>query len=136
LRSAQHPLPSEDGIRAFALHPGSIVTDLAKHLTDEDRHRFGIAPDAAGEHAPAGWSEANGGVFNAIEQRVATDVWCATSSQFDSKGAACCENMGISPISDTTGPTTRGVRPWAMDPEAGKRLWRLSQTLTGARIGG
>jgi hypothetical protein len=24
----------------------------------------------------------------------------------------------------------------AMDPEAGKRLWRLSQTLTGARIGG
>jgi hypothetical protein len=136
LRNTQHPVPFEHGIRAFTLHPGSIVTDLAKHLTDEGRHHFGIAPDAAGGHASAGWSGADDGVFNAIEQRAATDVWCATSSQFDSKGAACCENMDISPISDTTDPTARGVRLWAMDPVAGKRLWRLSQTLTGARIGG
>jgi NAD(P)-dependent dehydrogenase (short-subunit alcohol dehydrogenase family) len=136
LRNTQHPIPFEHGIRALTLHPGSIVTELAKHLTDEGRHRFGIAPNAAGGHAPAGWSGADGGVFNAIEQRTAADVWCATSSQFDSKGAACCENMDISPRSDTTDPTARGVRPWAMDPEAGKRLWRLSRTLTGARIGG
>jgi hypothetical protein len=136
LRSAQNPLPSEDGIRAFALHPGSIVTDLAKHLTDEDRQRFGIAPDAADGHVPPGRSAAEGGVFNTNEQGAATAVWCATSSQFEGNGAVYCEDADISPMSDTTDPTARGVRPWEMDPEAAKRLSRLSETLTGARSGG
>jgi NAD(P)-dependent dehydrogenase (short-subunit alcohol dehydrogenase family) len=136
LRSAQHPPPSEDGIRAFALHPGSIVTDLAKHLTDEDRQRFGTASDAADGHVPPGRSAAEGGVFYTNEQGAATAVRCATSSQFDGKGAIYCEDVDISPMSDTTDPTARSVRPWAMDPEAAERLSRLSETLTRARIGG
>ena len=135
MRNTQHPVPFEHGIRAFTLHPGSIVTDLAKHLTDEDRRRFGIAPDAADEHVPPGRSAAEGGVFNSKQQGAAAAVGCATSSQFDGKGAIYCEDVDISPMSDTTDPTARSVRPWAMDPEAAERLSRLSETLTGARIG-
>jgi len=41
----------------------------------------------------------------------------------------------ISPVSETTDPTARGVRLWAVDADAAKKLWRLSETLTVARIG-
>jgi len=38
-------------------------------------------------------------------------------------------------ISETTDPTARGVRPSAVDADAAQKLTRLSETLTGARIG-
>ena len=38
-------------------------------------------------------------------------------------------------IPETSDPTARGVRPWAVDADAAEKLWRLSETLTGARIG-
>jgi NAD(P)-dependent dehydrogenase (short-subunit alcohol dehydrogenase family) len=32
----------DHGIRAFAVHPGGILTDLGRYLTDEDFKAFGI----------------------------------------------------------------------------------------------
>jgi hypothetical protein len=39
------------------------------------------------------------------------------------------------PNAETSDPTARGVRLWAVDADAAEKLWRLSETLTGARIG-
>jgi hypothetical protein len=39
------------------------------------------------------------------------------------------------PNAETSDPTARGVRPWAVDADAAEKLWCLSETLTGARIG-
>ena len=39
------------------------------------------------------------------------------------------------PNAETSDPTAGGVRPWAVDADAAEKLWRLSETLTGARIG-
>jgi hypothetical protein len=39
------------------------------------------------------------------------------------------------PNAETSNPTARGVRPWAVDADAAEKLSRLSETLTGARIG-
>jgi hypothetical protein len=39
----------------------------------------------------------------------------------------------ISPVSETTDPTARGVRPSALDADAAQK--RLSEALAGARIG-
>jgi hypothetical protein len=39
------------------------------------------------------------------------------------------------PSAETSDPTARGVRPWAVDADAAEKLWPLSETLTGARIG-
>jgi hypothetical protein len=33
-----------------------------------------------------------------------------------------------------TGGSTRGVRPWARDPEVAEGLWRVSEECTGARF--
>ena len=41
----------------------------------------------------------------------------------------------ISPVSETTDPTARGVRPSAVDADAAQKLTRLSETVTSARIG-
>jgi hypothetical protein len=41
----------------------------------------------------------------------------------------------IPPVSETTDPTGRGVRPSAVDADAAQKLTRLSETLTGTRIG-
>ena len=39
------------------------------------------------------------------------------------------------PNAETSDPTARGVRRWAVDADAAEKQWRLSETLTGARIG-
>ena len=39
------------------------------------------------------------------------------------------------PNAEISDPTTRGVRLWAVDADAAEKLWRPSETLTGARIG-
>ena len=57
------------GIRAFAVHPGAIMTDLQRSLPLE-------------EQVAMGWITADGVVspiFKSIEQGAATTVWAATS---------------------------------------------------------
>ena len=39
------------------------------------------------------------------------------------------------PNAETSDPTERRVRSCVVDADAAEKLWRLSETLTGARIG-
>jgi NAD(P)-dependent dehydrogenase (short-subunit alcohol dehydrogenase family) len=57
----------ELGVRAFAVHPGAIVTDLMRSLSPEEAKS---TLEMASKH-PAG--------FKNVEQGAATSVWCATS---------------------------------------------------------
>jgi NAD(P)-dependent dehydrogenase (short-subunit alcohol dehydrogenase family) len=124
-----------DAIRAFALHPGSIVTALARHLTVQDLQQFGLSGGVPYGFVPRGRSAAEGGVFKTIEQGAATIVWCAASRQLDGMGGVYCEDSDISPISDTADPALPGVRPWAVDRRAADELWRLSEHITGLAAG-
>jgi NAD(P)-dependent dehydrogenase (short-subunit alcohol dehydrogenase family) len=119
------------GVRAFSVHPGSIVTDLARDLTDDDLRAFGITRDVPQGHIPAGRSASEGGDFKSIEQGAATAVWCATSSQLDGMGGVYCEDVDIATSVPADDPGQAGVRPWAVDPALAERLWQLSETLTG-----
>ena len=112
------------GIRAFAVHPGAIMTDLQRSLALE-------------EQVAMGWITADGVVnpiFKSIEQGAATTVWAATSPQLAGRGGLYCEDCDVArevPAEDK-GPA--GVRPWAVDHDAAERLWALSEQLTGARL--
>ncbi|HJV38634.1 MAG TPA: oxidoreductase [Geothrix sp.] len=124
------------GVRAFAVHPGVILTDLGQHMTDEDRQAFGLtAADGPGT-VPAGRSVAEGGDFKTTQQGAATSVWCATSPQLDGRGGVYCQDCDVAPILPPGTPGTVGVRPHAIDPEAAERLWALSERLTGVRFEG
>lgn len=115
-----------DGIRAFSLHPGTVLGPLARHLSEAEIDAFDVR-------------DAGGAAINAPErdlktaaQGAATAVWCATSGQLDGMGGVYCEDCDVAPIEDAG---RFGVRPWAADADAAERLWRLSEALTGVGIG-
>jgi NAD(P)-dependent dehydrogenase (short-subunit alcohol dehydrogenase family) len=81
------------GVRAFSLHPGSIVgTGLSKYLSPEVLRAAGLV-DQAGNPII---DPANN--LKTVEQGAATSVWCATSPRLDGMGGVYCQNCDIAPL--------------------------------------
>ncbi len=107
------------GVRAFSVHPGAIVTDLMRSMSEEERR-------AAVEAARA--------VLKNAEQGAATSLWCATSRQLEGMGGVYCEDVDIAESAPADSPELRGVRPWASDPQLAERLWTKSEEWTGVTL--
>lgn len=114
-------LGARAGVRAFAVHPGVILTELARHV-----------PRA--EQIAAGWVDADGNPndpnMKTPAQGAATLVWAATAPRLAHLGGVYCEDCDIASHT-SAGPLTSGVYEHATDPEEAARLWRLSAELTG-----
>lgn len=108
----------DSGIRAFAVHPGVIFTDLARHLTPEDFKGF----ESGEKRGPL--------TIKSMESGAATEVWAATAPELAGKGGLYLEDCGIAEQVDA-GVQTHGYLAYAQDAEAAERLWRLSERLTG-----
>ena len=111
------------GVRAFAVHPGGILTPLQRHLPVEEMRALG-------------WIDADGtpdARFKTPEQGAATSVWAATSTLLDSAGGVYCEDCDVAAPTEVGSATARqrGVDAHAVDPVAAARLWDLSVELTG-----
>lgn len=117
------------GVRAFSVHPGGIVTDLIRHMSQAQIDASEII-DKTGK--PIIDPENN---KKTPQQGAATSVWCATSPQLDGMGGVYCQDCDIAPaLSSDDSKEMRGVRPRATDRVAAGRLWQLSEQLTGAAI--
>jgi NAD(P)-dependent dehydrogenase (short-subunit alcohol dehydrogenase family) len=115
-------LGSERGVRAFAVHPGGIMTPLQRHLSQE-------------EMRAAGWFDDEGNVvvdFKTPEQGAATSVWAATSPRLDGMGGVYCADCDIADVVERIEPGGGGVMAHAIDGDEAARLWELSAQLTGA----
>ncbi|MHB9857324.1 SDR family NAD(P)-dependent oxidoreductase [Streptomyces sp. YIM S03343] len=115
-------LARDRGVRAFALHPGAILTPLQRHLPKE-------------EMIERGWIDENGNPLNpegfkTPEQGAATQVWAATSPQLDGLGGVYLEDCDIAEPAPP-GQDRVGVKDYAIAPEQAARLWALSAELTG-----
>lgn len=121
------------GVRAFSLHPGAILTDLIRHLDDDDFKAFGMTRQTDGGIVLGPESQRR---FKNVAQGAATSVWCATSPDLAGMGGVYCEDCDIAEAvpADYTGMA--GVSPWACDPALAERLWALSEALTGSRFPG
>ncbi|WP_020673307.1 SDR family NAD(P)-dependent oxidoreductase [Amycolatopsis nigrescens] len=108
------------GVRAFALHPGSILTKLGRHLDRQELIDLG-ALDESGDPM---------GHVKTPEQGAATQVWAATSSRLDGMGGVYCEDCDVAELAVADG-LRAGVRDYAIDPAQAARLWTLSAELTG-----
>jgi NAD(P)-dependent dehydrogenase (short-subunit alcohol dehydrogenase family) len=108
------------GVRAFAVHPGGIMTPLQRHLGTD-------------EMVEMGWIDKDGNPlhpsFKTPDAGAATQTWCATSPQLADQGGVYCEDCDIAVLAD--GDSTVGVRQHAIDPDDAARLWTLSAELTG-----
>ncbi|MER5393087.1 oxidoreductase [Saccharopolyspora sp. NPDC002686] len=118
-------LGRSDGVRAFALHPGPILTELQRDLTRAEQIEFG-------------WIDADGNVvgrgFKTPGQGAATGLWAATSPKLTDRGGLYCEDCDIAPLADPAGTMDEGgVRAHALDRESADRLWQISTDLTGVR---
>lgn len=114
------------GVRAFSVHPGSILTDLARHLSDDELRGMG-ALDEAGNRIPAGRTNH----MKTVQQGAATSVWCAVSPLLDGKGGVYCEDADIAPVAESGDSHQPGVQDWAIDPGNALTLWELSEAMTG-----
>lgn len=110
------------GLRAFAVHPGAIHTELGRHLSKDDfKAMMGRAPQAKPLQ------------FKQVSQGAATSVWAATAPELDGKGGLYCEDCGLAElIQDQAG--TGGVMPYAYDREAAKQLLALSVKWSGEKL--
>lgn len=124
------------GVRAFAVHPGAIVTDLVRHMSQDDLRARG-ALDENGNPVV----DPDKGMKN-VPQGAATSVWAATSPRLDGIGGVYGEDADISPLMDEAEtPADRpahypGVRSWAVDPVKAGQLWGLSVRQTGLDLPG
>ncbi|MCH0565666.1 SDR family NAD(P)-dependent oxidoreductase [Streptomyces sp. MUM 2J] len=115
-------LARDRGVRAFALHPGGILTPLQRHLTREEMVGLGWIDEDGNALDPA--------AFKTPEQGAATQVWAATSPRLDGMGGVYLEDCDIAEPAPADGARS-GVKDWATDPEQAARLWTLSARATG-----
>lgn len=105
------------GIRAFAVHPGAILGNLARHMSREEIEAYGaIHPDGSPVIDPTR-------DLKTVQQGAATTVWCATASDLEGLGGVYCEDCDIAAVEPDL---LRGVRPYAIDAARAEQLWRLS----------
>jgi len=104
------------GIRAFAVHPGAVNTDLVRYIPKDELAKLRANRDASPE---AFWKNP--------EQGAATSVWAATSLQLAGTGGLYLEDVDVARAVPGDATTLWGVRPWAIDPEAATRLWSVTE---------
>ena len=99
------------GLRAYSVHPGMVTTDLGRHFTREDYNDL----VARAQASAAGALPPRVGV----DVGAATSVWAAVADGLEAHGGAYLADCA-----------TADAQPYAMDPDAARRLWALSEQLT------
>ena len=117
------------GIRAAAVHPGAIQTELGRHM---DHSRLQAMIDQMNQQLAA---EGKGPFqWKTIPQGAATSVWTGVVAPADAIGGRYCENShvgNIVPDDVTISPISEGVRGYALDPATADALWQKSEELVG-----
>ncbi|MET0545222.1 MAG: SDR family NAD(P)-dependent oxidoreductase [Caulobacterales bacterium] len=113
------------GVRATALHPGGIQTELGRHMSDEQMQAL-VDSINEGQRAE-GKPEFR---FKTIPQGAATSVWAAAVASADEIGGRYCEDCHVAAVVENQA-SREGVKPYAVDPERAKALWALSEKMVG-----
>jgi NAD(P)-dependent dehydrogenase (short-subunit alcohol dehydrogenase family) len=117
-----------NGVRATAIHPGGILTELSRHMQRDamDKMIAEINATAVAAGAPPF-------VYKTIPQGAATSVWSGIVAAADEDGGRFCEDCHVAEIIEGEG-LRGGVRPYALDAARAKALWAKSEEMVGERF--
>jgi NAD(P)-dependent dehydrogenase (short-subunit alcohol dehydrogenase family) len=116
------------GVRAAAVHPGGIQTELGRYQdlgrTTKMIEQINQQRAAQGK-GPFQWKT--------IPQGAATSVWAAVVASADEIGGQYCEDCHVGHIvpEDLPGVINEGVRRYALDPNNAEALWKKSEEMVG-----
>ncbi len=115
------------GVRAAAVHPGGINTELGRHMSQEEMEALIASIQAAQPEGapPFRWKT--------IPQGAATSVWAGAVAPADEIGGRYCEDCHVAPVTEGEG-VRAGVLRYAIDPEHAEALWAKSEELVGERF--
>jgi NAD(P)-dependent dehydrogenase (short-subunit alcohol dehydrogenase family) len=119
----------ERGVRAAAVHPGGILTELGRYV-DPSRIQ-GIMEQINQQLAAEGKGPFQ---WKSIPQGSATSVWAGVAAPADEIGGRYCENCHVGqivPDQVTISAISEGVRGYALDPKNAEALWKKSEELVG-----
>jgi NAD(P)-dependent dehydrogenase (short-subunit alcohol dehydrogenase family) len=117
------------GVRATAVHPGGIKTELGRYMDPGRMEKVVNEINqqlAAQGKGPFQWKS--------IPQGAATSVWAAVVAPADEIGARYCENSHVGrtvPDDTTITAVSEGVREYALDAKTAEALWKKSEELVG-----
>lgn len=113
------------GIRAYSVHPGNIWgTELLREAPLEMLQNFGFYDEKGNPVQEVIAS------LKTIPQGAATTIWTATSPLLNNIGGVYCEDSNIAELA-LGQEMEAGVKPYSLDETSAKRLWKLTQELTG-----
>ena len=117
------------GVRAAAVHPGGIRTELDRHIDSSRLEK--IVEEINQQLAAQGKAPFQ---FKTVPQGAATSVWAAVVAPADEIGGRYCENCHVGqvvPDDATITAVSEGVRGYALDAKNAETLWKKSEELVG-----
>lgn len=117
------------GVRAAAVHPGVIQTELGRYAGPDRIEKLieQINQQLAAEgKGPFRWKT--------VPQGAATSVWAGVVASADEIGGQYCENCHVGkvvPDDVAINATDGGVRAYALDAKNAEALWKKSEELAG-----
>jgi NAD(P)-dependent dehydrogenase (short-subunit alcohol dehydrogenase family) len=115
------------GIRAAAVHPGGIYTELGRHMAPGqieamiEQMNKDLAAEGKSPFQP-----------KTVPQGAATSVWAGVVAPPDEVGGKYCENCHIGRIvadDVVISAISEGVRGYALDPANASALWKKSEEM-------
>jgi NAD(P)-dependent dehydrogenase (short-subunit alcohol dehydrogenase family) len=114
------------GIRATAVHPGGIQTELGRHMAPGAIEK--ILDDINTAARASGTPDF---AWKSIPQGAATSVWAGIVAPAEAVGGHYCEDCHVADIVDGDELMRGGVRPYALDAQTAKALWAKSEEMVG-----
>ncbi|CAF1242912.1 unnamed protein product [Didymodactylos carnosus] len=112
-------LYANEGVQAFSLHPGAIMSGLQKDLAKEEMDAMGWFNEEKKEK----WKN--------VEEGASTTVWAALAPELNGKAGEYLEDCAISSKGELNESDWAGMAPHACDMKTAEWLWDLSGKMTG-----
>lgn len=122
-------LGKEFSVRSYSVHPGNVGgTDLGREADIELWKKMGIIDDAGKIRPEVAAS------LKTLPQGAATTVWAATNPMLNDIGGVYCEDVNVAELDVQNKNEGFRVSPYSLDENSAKKLWKLSETMTGVKF--